>query len=211
MKQIKCTIDRVIYGSDNYAVLSCRVHDCEDIPKDAIKGYSTEEPMVTVVGNDLPTEKDVEIEVDGNWTLSSYGMQFKAVSVMETLPVKRNAIIAYLSKEIPGVGKVTAGELYKKYGADVFSALDADFTGVITSVKRIRSEQRLAKMKEEWELKQTSRKLIAKLMRYGIKPQKALMIRKVFGDLAEGIVENDPYQLCSVSGFGFLSVDAIAK
>ena len=41
--------------------------------------------------------------------------------------------------------------------------------------------------------------------------KKAAMIKEEFGDQSLQIVKRDPFQLCKIKGFGFMTVDSIAR
>ena len=41
--------------------------------------------------------------------------------------------------------------------------------------------------------------------------KKAAMIKEEFGDNSLKIVKLDPFQLCKIKGFGFMTVDSIAR
>ena len=55
------------------------------------------------------------------------------------------------------------------------------------------------------------RELMIYLAPFGISMKKAAMIREEFGDDSLKIVKSDPFQLCRIKGFGFLTVDSIAR
>ena len=46
---------------------------------------------------------------------------------------------------------------------------------------------------------------------FGVSMKKAAMIKEKFGDQSLQIVKTDPFQLCRIKGFGFMTVDSIAR
>lgn len=208
MSVIKCAVLSKLYGKDDFAILSCVTAD--DVPEAAVKERRREGNVFTLTGHGLPTTKECHLEVEGLWTESKYGTQLKATSFVETFPVTRDAIIAYLSKEVKYVGKTTATRLYEEYGDNVFDVLDKDFRNALSGVRKI-SEKRLTESEDDWNLKQASRKVIAKLIPFGVSPKRAMAVKKEFGANAEFVIENEPYELCNVHGFGFETVDRIAR
>ena len=46
---------------------------------------------------------------------------------------------------------------------------------------------------------------------FGVSMKKVAMIREEFGDSSLRIVKTDPFQLCKIKGFGFMTVDSIAR
>ena len=46
---------------------------------------------------------------------------------------------------------------------------------------------------------------------FGVSMKKAAMIKEEFGDQSLQIVKTDPFQLCRIKGFGFMTVDSIAR
>ena len=46
---------------------------------------------------------------------------------------------------------------------------------------------------------------------FGVSMKKAAMIKEEFGDNSLKIVKLDPFQLCKIKGFGFMTVDSIAR
>ena len=53
--------------------------------------------------------------------------------------------------------------------------------------------------------------LMIYLAPFGVSMKKAAMIKEEFGDQSLQIVKTDPFQLCKIKGFGFMTVDSIAR
>lgn len=53
--------------------------------------------------------------------------------------------------------------------------------------------------------------LMIYLAPFGVSMKKVAMIREEFGDNSLRIVKTDPFQLCKIKGFGFMTVDSIAR
>ena len=53
--------------------------------------------------------------------------------------------------------------------------------------------------------------LMIYLAPFGVSMKKVAMIKEEFGDQSLQIVKTDPFQLCRIKGFGFMTVDSIAR
>lgn len=197
--------------SSGYTVANYRSREVDQIPKEGIKlDYGTE-VVFTAVGTELPCLEDAEIQMEGRWKVSArYGMQFQVEQFQVVLPKSREGIIGYLSSDlVKGIGPVTARAIVAKFGEDTFRVLDQEPQKLLT-VKGI-TPQKLEDILESYRNSEEIRQLMVVLAPYKVTPKKAEKIWQHFGYEAVDIVKASPYRLCEISGFGFLTVDPIAR
>lgn len=80
----------------------------------------------------------------------------------------------------------------------------------LLSVKGIAQKKLKAIIKSYGETKALS-DLMIYLAPFGVSMKKVAMIREEFGDNSLRIVKTDPFQLCKIKGFGFMTVDSVAR
>lgn len=73
------------------------------------------------------------------------------------------------------------------------------------------TERKLNEILESYRASAEYRELMIFLSPFGATPKKAERIQQHFGAEAVNIVKKEPYRLCEISGFGFLTVDPIAR
>ena len=87
---------------------------------------------VTVVGHFPQLAVGSQIEAYGEWCIHpSYGRQFKAETLTETLPQDAAGILRYLSSGIiKGVRGATAVKIVEQFGAESFDVIENDVNGL---------------------------------------------------------------------------------
>ncbi len=193
-------VEKVLYHTDEtgYAVLKVT-------PKGA-------KEMVTVVGNLPSINAGEEVTATGAWVDNeAYGRQFKATELKSSPPDSNEGLVKFLgSGLIDGIGPKYAKRVVEKFGSETFEILD-------TASKRLEEvdgigAKRRREIKKSWEAQKAMRQIMLFLHGHGISGAKALRIYRTYGDRAESVLREDPYQLVrDVHGFGFKTADAIAK
>lgn len=173
----------------------------------------TPDPKVSFVakGSYLPTNTKVQYNLEGEWqTTDKYGLQFNVTNYFEIFPDTREGAIAYLSSGlIKGIGPKIAERVADHFGPDTFYVLDhqserlLEISG-ITPKKLQAIQQSLAQGK-------SMRNLVTLLAPFSISASKINRIYKQFGSDAYSLIQQRPYKLCVINGFGFKTVDQIAK
>lgn len=169
-------------------------------------------PKLEFVGTGyyLPAKKGVELEVDGNWEDGKKGMQLIIEQFSEVVPKTTAGIIGYLSSGlIKGIGENRARTIVAKFGLKTLDIIENDPSQLL-QIKGI-SQKKLNEIVESYRGSQSLREIVAFVSPFGISVSKAAKIQKEFSGRAMEILENDPFQLCSISGFGFKTVDQIAR
>lgn len=197
--------------SNGYTVANYRSRELNQIPGEGIKLDYGAEVVFTAVGTELPCLEEAEIQMEGRWETSArYGLQFQVERFEVILPKSKEGIIGYLSSDlVKGIGPVMARDIVAKFGEDTFTVLDKEPRKLL-AVKGI-TEQKLEVILESYRNSEEIRQLMVVLAPFKVTPKKAEKIWQHFGYEAVEIVKESPYRLCEISGFGFLTVDPVAR
>lgn len=206
-----CKFEKTIFQSSNgYCVFSYQTQDVTVPDAARSKFHHDNKIHITAVGYHLPATNTVDVELQGTWQPSKYGLQL-AVDHFETIAPQDNAgLIAYLSSGcIKGIGPGTAKAIVARFGTSTMDVLENNPEALL-SVKGI-AKAKLEKIKRSYQETHELRDLTAYLAPYGVTMKKIAKIHEEFGKTSYEIVKRDPFQLCRIRGFGFLTVDAIAR
>lgn len=207
-----CRFERSIFRSqDGYCVFSYNTKD-STVPDAARNNKYFRDRLIhiTAVGYHLPATDAVEVNLLGDWTPSKYGLQLSVQNCEEVVPKDVSGIVAYLSSGlIKGIGPETAKAIVSRFGDKTMDILDTDPSQLL-SVKGI-AQAKLKRIVASYEDTRKLRGLMSYLAPYGVSVKKVMKIQEEFGERSLSIVKSDPFQLCKIKGFGFLTVDAIAR
>lgn len=207
-----CRFERSIFQSGNgYCVFGYQTTD-KAVPMEARNDiyYHDKKIHITAVGYNLPATDTIEVELVGSWQESRYGLQLMVEHFEQVMPQNTDGIIAYLSSGlIKGIGPETAKAIVARFGKQTLNIMDNDPEQLL-QVKGI-AKAKLAKIVDSYRATQKLRDLTAYLAPYGVTMKKIAKIQEEFGDDSLSIVTKDPFQLCKIRGFGFLTVDEIAR
>ena len=207
-----CRFDRAIFQSDNgYCVFSYSTQD-ESVPKEARKNtfFSDDKIHFTAVGYHLVSTNVVEVELDGTWEQSKHGLQLSVTTCKQIVPTDQAGVLAYLSSGIiNGVGPEIAKAIVAKFGDKTMEILDQNPQQLL-SIRGI-AKTKLKTIVASYEETKALSDLMIYLAPFGVSMKKAAMIKEEFGDQSLQIVKTDPFQLCRIKGFGFMTVDSIAR
>ena len=73
------------------------------------------------------------------------------------------------------------------------------------------SDKKIKKIVDSYAQNKNLRSIVSYLSPYGITLNKAVRIHERFGDKSMEVLNERPFELCDIAGFGFKTVDAIAK
>ena len=207
-----CRFDRAIFQSDNgYCVFSYSTQD-ESVPKEARKNtfFSDDKIHFTAVGYHLVSTNVVEVELDGTWEQSKHGLQLSVTTCKQIVPTDQAGVLAYLSSGIiKGVGPEIAKAIVAKFGDKTMEVLEKSPQQLL-SIRGI-AKTKLKSIIASYEETKALSDLMIYLAPFGVSMKKAAMIKEEFGDQSLQIVKTDPFQLCRIKGFGFMTVDSIAR
>lgn len=207
-----CRFDRAIFQSDNgYCVFSYCTQD-ESVPKEARKNsfFNDDKIHFTAVGYHLVSTNVVEVELDGTWEQSKHGLQMSVTTCKQIVPTDQAGVLAYLSSGIiKGVGPEIAKAIVAKFGDKTMEVLEKTPQQLL-SIRGI-AKTKLKSIIASYEETKALSDLMIYLAPFGVSMKKAAMIKEEFGDQSLQIVKTDPFQLCRIKGFGFMTVDSIAR
>ena len=209
---MKCKFVKPIYqNKDNgYCIFVFSTQD-NSVPESAKnKYYKGEEIQFTAVGSNLPDTDTIEVDLQGKWVKTRYGTQLQVDTYEEILPQTAEGIRSYLaSGMIKGIGPKTAKQIVDKFGVRTFDVLD-NYPQSLLDIKGI-TERKLETILVSYRGSQAMRDLAAYLTPFNVTPKKIQKIYEHFGEDALNTVKKQPFSLCQITGFGFLTVDEIAK
>lgn len=184
----------------------------QEVPLSARDKFWAEKKIIafTAKGYDLPLTDEIEIEMEGEWETSSYGTQYKVETFLEVVPRTREGILGYLScGSLKGIGPKTAERIVNRFGLDTLEVMEK-YPQELLKIQGI-SQKKLDRIVDSFGKNKVFRELMIFLSPFHVTPKKANMILQKFRDQSVEIIRKQPYILCSVKGFGFLTVDAIAR
>lgn len=197
LESIKGTVEEItFYNQDNgYTVME----------------ISCGNEAVTVVGNFSQLAVGSQIEASGEWTVHpSYGRQFKADSLTETLPQDAAGILRYLSSGIiKGVGRATAEKIVNAFGSESFDVIEKDIDR-LSSIKGI-SKPAARKIQRSFIEKFASRQTIEELKQKGLTHKEAFDAYNFFHENAVEVFDDNPYDFVAAGIYDFDRAEEIAE
>ena len=192
------TIENVVYRneSNDYTVLEIGTSDNE---------------LITAVGIIPMAFEGEQVELRGHYTYhKEFGKQFAFDSFEKKLPDGVDGIYRYLSsRTVKGVGPVTALKIVNRFGEDSFDVIEnhpewlVDIPGI--------TMKKASQISESFR-EQTGIRGVMMFCKDFIGAGDVSKVYKRFGSGAVGIIQENPYVLCSDDfGISFEKADAIAK
>ena len=209
-----CTFERKIFenSSTGYCVAAFKTDDEASVPKDARSKYACRDNKVrfTAVGYGIPATDSINLELEGKWQTTKYGVQLVIEHFAEIIPPSIEGIIGYLSSGlIRGVSEITAKKITDKFGLDSLSIIENE-PERLQEIKGL-SSKKIEKIVNSYSQNKTLRNIVSFLSPFGITLNKAVRIHDKYGDKSMEILNERPFELCDISGFGFKTVDSIAR
>ena len=172
---------------------------------------NTGQEDVTVVGTIGELAVGAEVECEGTWDMHpSFGRQFKAEIVHQTLPADASGILRYLSSGIiKGVRESTAQKIVEAFGADAFNVIENE-PERLAQIKGI-SKEKARQISDDFKRKFASRETIIELTSLGLTQHQALKLFSMFNTDAIDLIKENPYAFIgSATGITFDKADEIA-
>ena len=166
---------------------------------------------LTAVGTTPGIAVGDRLELEGVWvTHWSYGEQLQISGYTQLMPKTASEIYAYLaSGSVRGVGRATAKNIVKAFGADTFDIIE-NHPHRLAEVKGI-SPKRAEEIGRSFRAKTGMRTLTEFLNRYDLPPRCAVRLYRDYGDDALSAVKDDPYILIDPAyGADFKKTDLLA-
>lgn len=167
------------------------------------------EPL-TVVGNFPKLVEGEEVRLEGEWVNhSTFGKQFKANLLEQTLPADAAGILRYLASGIiKGVGESTAVKIVEAFGADSFDVIEND-ADRLSQIKGI-SKPKARKIQQEFKNQFASRETISALTNLGFTPSEAFKAYKMYRSAAYDVLSENPYAFVCEEGISFERAEEIS-
>lgn len=168
--------------------------------------------LITVVGTFPYISEGEELKIYGNWTShSSFGVQFKAEAFEKVAPKSTAAVLKYLSGgAVKGIGPVMAQRIVETFGEETLDVIENDPLR-LAQVRGI-SPSKARDIQEEYRKVYGIRELMMFLSDFGIRPDEAVRIWKVFGPASMELIKDNPYIICGESIMAdFSTADSIAN
>lgn len=165
---------------------------------------------VTIVGNFPQLAVGSQIEAYGEWIIHpSYGRQFKAQTLTETLPQDAAGILRYLSSGIiKGVREATAVKIVEAFGSEAFDVIENDVNR-LAGIKGI-SKPKAREIQKSFKEKFASRRTIMELTQKGLTQKEAFNAYKCFREHATEVFDENPYAFVSAGIYSFERAEDIS-
>jgi exodeoxyribonuclease V alpha subunit len=191
------TVERITFRNENngYTVLE----------------LNNGEELATVVGA-LPTaEAGDDLHVVGKWVEHpTFGRQFSAQIYERVPPSSAEAILLYLSSgAVKGIGRAMAKRIVDTFGDKSLQILEKEPLRLaeISGISKRKAEQ----IGQTYQKKLGIREVILGLQEFGVLPEEAVRVYRVYGPDSVAQVRSDPYCLCVADvALGFQRADSIA-
>ena len=121
-----CRYVRTIYRNkeNGYCIFLYETEE-DSVPEQIKTTQKGKKIRFTAIGNNMPDTDSVELDMQGNWVKSKYGLQFKVDTYEEVLPQTLEGITGYHSSGlIKGIGPKIAEQIVDKYGLRTFEIFD---------------------------------------------------------------------------------------
>lgn len=207
------TYDGTIYHNpaNKFCIISVKTTD-KDVPQEARSTRRHKDHLIRFVatGYELPRTDAVELELDGEWKKGKYGMQLQVEQWHEIVPQTTSGVEGYLASGlIKGIGPALAKQIVSRFGVETLDILQ-NRPERLLEIKGI-SENKLEDIKTSYAESRMLQDLMTLLSPFKITPKTAQKIYQFFGPASVDILKKSPFELCQISGFGFLRVDAIVQ
>ena len=209
----KGTYDGTIHYNpvDKFTIIIVKTPD-QNVPREARQERRYPDHLIrfTAIGYELPRTDAVELEMDGEWVDGKHGFQLQVEHWKEIIPRSEEGVKGYLSSGlIKGIGPKLADDLVMRFGVNVLDILEKQPERLL-EIKGI-TENRLEEIKTSYAESRMLRDLMTLLSPFKVTPKTALKIYQELGPTSVEMLKKSPYELCGISGFGFLRVDAIVR
>lgn len=152
--------------------------------------------LVTAVGVFPYIGAGEELKLFGSWVSHpNFGTQFKAEAFEKTAPKTTAAILKYLSGgAVKGIGPATAAKMVAAFGENTLEVIEND-PERLTQIKGI-TKQKAVDISNEFQKIYGIRELMMFLGEFGVNPEEAVKVWKIYGPGAEEMIRENPYCIC---------------
>jgi len=209
--ELRATVQKIRYQSPQFwTVAVVRPLVADGIPEHVwTEGHGGHRNAVCAVGVLANMRVGEEVLLRGNWDRTDYGWQLAFSDAEIVVPSDAAGVHRWLEAHLPHVGPKTARRIVEAYGgADRVWAGLRDRPEVLHELLPSSFATAAA---EAFVRHQGDRETEAWLRGMGVGPKTAGRLLAEYGERTRKVLQEDPYRLCELDGFGFLSADAIGK
>lgn len=200
----------IIMGYFQYQILKKESGWSKNVFK-LVNGISRQciDECIIVVGDNVPTYKEVLIKMDVEVLNTRWETQFSIISWKEIVPLEEKAIVDYLSSGmIKGVGKIMANRIYQKFGKDALNVIEKQ-PDRLKEVEGI-TEEKFCFMMQSCLEKRKMREFISDLRTYGLDTKSIMQIYNTVGSVTSDLIKLNPYILFEMNALDFKKCDSVA-
>lgn len=207
-----CQYEKTIFKNEEngYCIFSFSTEE-NTVPKSARNNKTSGKRICfTGVGYHLPSHTEVDMELIGKWEQTGkYGTQFMIEKCVEHIPKTKEGLYHYFSSgAIKGIGKSLAKSIVETFGEQALDILEKNPQRYL-EIKGI-TAKKLIDIQKTYLSTKDLQEIVSQLAPFQIGIKKAMKIQQAFGSQALEVIKEQPYKLCDIKGFGFLTVDEIA-
>ncbi len=158
---------------------------------------------------------DVDIgcmyEFEGRWEQHpKYGLGMVVQSYRSIAPTTSDGIEAYLSNSdlFPNIGPMRAAQMVDKFGDQTLEIIEKE-PHRLREISGL-TEERVAAIVACYMANRDKHKLFTDLYAHGLTPFQVSKLYAKYGDKAVEVLQNDPYAITEIEGFGFATADNLA-
>ncbi len=216
---MQCSVDEIIHPTkDEEALRQDKSIEIWTMFRTYIKKGTHYEPRICT-GMALPLSVGDEITMTGDLVdTNKYGIQFQFSAIKKQIPTERNGVIAFLVKNINGVGKSTAERIVDALGIDLVEKIKKD-KSVLESINGI-STKKATMIKDQIDALGSSLDDLQFFAKTGLGSARIAAIKSTYSELNKDkktkidvvkLIKSNPYQLITdVKGIGFKMADSVA-
>jgi exodeoxyribonuclease V alpha subunit len=210
---IVAAFDKMLFSNpaSKYCVMRVKTANMM-IPQEARDTYRFRDNLTrfVAVGYDLPQTDSIQVDLEGKWVNSKHGVQFQVEHWREVIPPTLDGIRSYLSSGLlKGIGPKTAAVIVDKFGIASLDVIE-NHPERLLEVRGI-TEEKLEEIKNGYAESKAMRDLMILLSPFKVTPSTAMKIYQHFGPGGVALLQQSPFRLCQIPGFGFRRVDDIVQ
>lgn len=167
--------------------------------------------FVTASGNFSSVNEGENVEMEGDYKPTKYGMQFFCTACKQSPPSSEDAIIRYLASGlIKGVGEATATAIVERFGEATLEIIEKNPLQ-LKEIKGI-SAKKAAEIANSYLAIKDLQKTVMFLQGLGFSINMALKIYDCYGDRTQELIVRNPYRMIEdIDGIGFATADKAAE
>jgi len=176
--------------------------------------FKCEDDQITALGNLLRPTIGIDYKLRGRWVQDhKWGKQFRFDSYETVQPKSLSGIHRYLIHTSKWIGPVVAQALIDTYGEETIDVLRTDPARVAKDIRGI-TLQRANEIQQTIVENEAIESVVIELENLvggiGLRKSLPIDIANKWGSDAVTILKENPYQLITLHGIGFLSADHLA-